>query len=108
MSRDWAATHRTGSGARHQREKKNTVALRKTPVGVRRTYNGPEHVDREHCHNGLDLHAIESQVAPTRARPPNSSAHTTAHQKGAANSVSMGIGTRETRAPNNSWIIIVH
>ena len=55
----------------------------------------PEHVDKEHCHRGLFSQLVRSQVAPTSARPPNSSANTTAHQKGAANSVSMGIWNEE-------------
>ncbi len=63
----------------------------------RKTYNDPEHVDKEHCHSALYLHEVDSQVAPTSARPPNSSANTNAHQKRAANSVRMDIRTRKTR-----------
>ncbi len=61
----------------------------------RRTYKVPGHVDKEHCHSGLDLHEAASQMAPTSARPPNSSANTNAHQKGAANSASMGLRNQE-------------
>ena len=63
-----------------------------------RTYKVPEHVDKEHCHSGLLLHEAESQVAPTSARPPNSSANTNAHQKGATNRVSMGANRNEKKA----------
>ena len=60
----------------------------------------PEHVDKEHCHRGFFVHEAESQVAPTNARPPNSSANTNAHQKGAANSASKGIWNERKNTDN--------